>query len=287
MIKKYKNTLGDVTGDNNTIIQINLSEDENIDEKLGVLVEKISKKEKISLNNKIENLERKLKDKSEINEYKEQEVFRLKTERANLQKEIHQKEELYASLLLELNGKDFTQTNKLYTSAYKAFFKGEVYEAIKILDRQKLLDSTLKLQREKEDSANTWLFKASLLKSKNKFTEELNECYEKAVEIDSSWGNCLNAARHFQFMHNFTKAEYYFNYAMFKAQTEYEKGITLSELAILQVYKNEYEKAITNYEAALSIYQRLVEEKPQTYSHNLGLVLHNYANLLAIKNEYM
>ena len=289
MIKNYKNIIGDIIGNDNTVIQIIDKSGNPVSDKLSVLIDKIQqqeKKEKELLVFRIKDLENINKKKDTISGYQEKEIFQLKSDLVEKDKLIEDNKTRYATVLLELNGKDLTQTHELYAKAYNYFLKGQIQDAIRTLDRKKLIETKEKLQKEAKENADIWLFKAGLMETEQQYNEELNECYEFAVELYPSWDNCLKAADFFNFIIQFKKAEYYYKKCIVKSETEYQKAATLNNFAGLQQKKNEYKQAEQYYLEALEITRKLAEINPQTYLPNVALSLNNLANLQQNKNEF-
>lgn len=278
MIHSSKNIIKDISGNNNQIIQVTLSNGEEISEKLGVLIEQLvtnEKKEIETLKELIASKTEIVRDKTEIIELKNNVIVQLKISLSEKQQRLDENEQRFATLLLENNGKDFTGSKELHAKAVEALMKGNREKALTILNRQALLEEKNKLDAEKQQQVDGWFLRANLLKSEDTWGEELNECYKFAVDILSNWSTNLEAGNHFQFINDFIKANYYYQICLLKAVSDEEKAATLNNLAVLQRAKNEFEKAEASYEEALSIRRELARLNPQTYLPDVGMTLIN------------
>jgi hypothetical protein len=171
-----KNKIGDVTGDGITIIQITLPNGEKVEEKLHDLLEPLlsaGKKEIETLQRLIISKGEAVDDKKRIVELQGTEIDTLKTKLSEKEIQLKKSETLYAKLFLENNGKDFTGLSDLYSEAINALTKGDRNAAIRILDRQKMLDLKANLEEEKLSQAKSWLLKADLLKDEFWRVEEI------------------------------------------------------------------------------------------------------------------
>ncbi|MEP0514020.1 tetratricopeptide repeat protein [Dokdonia sp.] len=289
MIHSSKNTIGNVSGNYNRVIQVILSGGEEIAEKLGVLIEQLvtqEKKEIEALRELIASKTEIIGDKAEIIGLKNNEIVQLKTALVEKQQQLDENEQRFATLLLENDGKDFTGSQELYPKAVEALMKGNKEEALKILNRHSLLEEKRKLDSEKQQQADGWFLRADLLKSENTWGEELNECYTMAVDTLSNWSTNLKSGNHFQFINDFSNAQTYYQISLQKAVSDEEKAATLNNLAVLQRAKNEFDKAEASYEEALSMRRELTSLNPQTYLPDVGTTLNNLGNLQRAKNEF-
>jgi len=248
MFKKNENSVGDIKGNYNQVIQIILSDGEKVVENLGVLIDRLvnnEKKEIGLLSQNIEAKEEALKDKRKIIESQDVEIIRLKTVLSNKQKELEKSEKRFAEIYIKNNGKDYSGSQELYPQALQALINGDRKSALAILERQKLLEQKTKLDKEKEQQASSWLLRADLLKEDNNWGSDLDECYQYAADIFPNWVNNLKAADHFYFLNQLDKARKYFNFCLDKAGSDLEKATTLNNLANLQRDKNEFEQSLS------------------------------------------
>ncbi len=280
MFENKRNTIGNISGDYNQVIQIILSDGEKIVEKLGTLIERLVNKEKEEINTLkklITSKEEALGDKTKIVELQGNEIIRLKSDLAQKKTQLEESEKRFSEIFLENNGKNFSGSEEIYPKALEALSKGNKKEALQILERNKMIEQKNKLEKEKEQQAESWLLRADLLKNENNWGNELNECYDLAAEIFPDWGNNLTAANHYKFINVFKKADHYYQICLQKENSDYERASTLNNLANLQRAKNEFSKAEQSYEEALEIRRKLAEENPQTYLPDVGMTLINMA----------
>lgn len=155
MIKRYKSSAGNISPETTTVIQLIVSDGEN-HKTSGEFIDKIvkqDKKEVSFLEDKISQLERLLNKCDTVQNYQEKEVFELKTTTlATKEKQIEENEERYAAVLLDLDGKDLTKTNKLYATACEAFPEANIELVIKTLNRQAIIEAREKLEQEKNEN---------------------------------------------------------------------------------------------------------------------------------------
>lgn len=234
---------------------------------------------------KIKLLEINLADKTELLGYKNTEVIQLSGEIQELQKKNEELEKQISQFLEGLEGKDLSQNSDLYQIAFELFTHGEIDEAILVLDDAKMEEDEKRAQEEMKQRAETRLLKAGMLKIKNRH-EEATTNYEKVVELNDSWYNCLEVANYFQFINQFKKAEKYYDYGLLKAGSDEERALTLNNLAVFQKTKNEYEKAELTFLEALNIYRKLAKINPQFYLFYVAGILNNLSNLLIDIKKY-
>ena len=277
-------------------IEIILSNGKKIDDKLGVLTDRLVKEEKEeirTLKELIASKERNLQDKQKVVELQDVEIIRLKTELSEKSKLLEESEKRFSDIFIENDGKDFSGSNELYVRALEALTNGNKQEALKILERQKLLEQKReldreneKIEKEKEQQAESWLLRAELLKNEDRWGEELDECYEMAAEILPNFYYSLKAANHFQFVNRYKIANDYYRICLQKAKMDDERAVTLNNLGNLQTDQNEFEKSEQSYEEALLIYRELDEVIPQTYLPDVAMTLNNLGTLQSDQNEF-
>jgi tetratricopeptide (TPR) repeat protein len=289
MIDIDKINSGDITGSYNQVIQIVLHDGTKIEGKLAELLDRILSKDKEEveqLKARITDKEKTIEDKTKIVQLLDNEIIRLKTQLSDKQLLLEQSETRFAKTFLENNGKDFTGSKDLYPVALKLLTEGKKKEALLVLDKHELLEQNRLLNSDKQQQADAWLLRADLLIDENKWDEDLNQCYDAAVEVQPSWRNFIVAGNHYSFLNNFEYAHLYFQKALLGAGSDSEKATTLNNLGNLQTDKNEYEKAEESYEEALRLYRELAATNPKTYGPDVAMTLNNLGTLSRDKNEY-
>ncbi|MFT5969979.1 MAG: tetratricopeptide (TPR) repeat protein [Flavobacteriales bacterium] len=242
-----KNKIGDVTGDGITIIQITLPNGEKVEEKLHDLLEPLlsaGKKEIETLQRLIISKGEAVDDKKRIVELQGTEIDTLKTKLSEKEIQLKKSETLYAKLFLENNGKDFTGLSDLYSEAINALTKGDRNAAIRILDRQKMLDLKANLEEEKLSQAKSWLLKADLLKDEFWRVEEIEECYNAAVEIYPCVDNYLKASIFFTSIEKFERADQLLQVCLLTELTALRKASVLNRIGVSYSVQNQHDKSV-------------------------------------------
>lgn len=277
----YKNN-NHIKGDYNQVIQIILNNGEKIEETLGNLVARLTQGDKAhiqSLQQQIKLQEASLKDKEEIKQLLDEKLLDLRSQLAQAKKDLEASEERFAQEFLKNDGQDFSGSRELYALAVSAMTAGDSQKALAILDRQQLLEKKKKREQEQEQDAEEWLLRATLLQEANNWGQELDECYEMAVEIWPSWGNCLEAGNHFYTINALKKAPYYYQLSLEKASSLKERAATLNKLALLQDKLIDFTLASENYSEALNIRRKLATDNPEAFLPDVANTLNKLANL--------
>ncbi|MEP0265193.1 tetratricopeptide repeat protein [Dokdonia sp.] len=233
----------------------------------------------------IEILKKSIDDKVKIEGYLDKEVLELSGRVNALEAEKNTLKDQVSHLLKEIEGKDLSQTTSSYQDAFEYFMKGELEEALDLLNEAKLEEEEKRAIESIKQKAETRILKAQILRIKNKF-DEAGINYEKAVTLYSSWSNCIKAANYFYFINNSKKAQSYLHISLEKAVSDDERAWTLNNLALLQKSINEFKKAENSYEETLAIQRRLAQLDSQKYLPEMGLTLNNLGNLQRAKHEF-
>ncbi|MDR0829302.1 MAG: tetratricopeptide repeat protein, partial [Prevotellaceae bacterium] len=188
-------------------------------------------------------------------------------EREDLLKQITETKE-QIRLILEQKAEN---PSKLYEIAYKYFIEGDIDKALETLNDAKLNEQAEKL-------ADEYILKARLLIIKNDYANA-EKYFTRAVEIFPSFSKHLTVANYFHEQRNYPQAETYYQQCLEKAETEYEKGRTLNNLAILHYNTNALSQAENEYNEALEIRRTLANTNPAAYLPDVAVTLNNLAVL--------
>ncbi len=147
MVRISKNSFGDISGNNNIVIQIIDSNGNEIKENLASMLERISgssiKKIK-SLEGKIDKLKKKnVKSRKKFKSQATQ-ILALNTELEHNKELLKVKQQREAELLQNINGLDLREIETDYAKAYEFFIQGKPSEALNLLDRAKLIQKEKK-----------------------------------------------------------------------------------------------------------------------------------------------
>jgi tetratricopeptide (TPR) repeat protein len=187
------------------------------------------------------------------------------------------------------------QTSELYNQAMRLFLDGQVEQALKILDEERLRRNLAAAKQRKEEAekeieqaAGSWVLKARLLTIQLRF-----------AEAEAAYGEALQAAPN-SFAINFAFA--YFNQQLNRhavAMKAYEHCLevarqngdeaavanTLNNLGILHSEVNRMDDARQVFEEALKIRRELANKNPETYLPDVAMTLNNLGNLHSDQNR--
>ncbi len=223
----------------------------------------------------IDQLKAQLKDKEKIEEFLFEKIAELEKAR---DRQVEEAKELFK----KFKEKDIS---KIYKKAFRYFMQGKLEEALSVLDEVKIQTVEKSTLQDIKKAAETRMLKAQLLRVANRF-KEAGENYEKALSLIFDWSHCLKAANYFYFLHDFDKAERYYQLCLLHASNKKERASTLNSLANLHRAKNEFEQAEQEYNEALAIYRALETTNRKSYLPDIATILNNLAILHRIKNEF-
>jgi tetratricopeptide (TPR) repeat protein len=177
------------------------------------------------------------------------------------------------------------QTSELYNQAMRLFLDGQVEQALKILDEERLRRNLAAAKQRKEEAekeieqaAGSWVLKARLLTIQFRF-----------ADAETAYGEALQAAPN-SFDINFAFA--YFSQLLNRravAAKAYERCLevarqngdeeavaaTLNNLGLLYHDQNRMDDARQAYEEALNIRRELARKNPETYLPDMAMTLNN------------
>ncbi|QHI35071.1 hypothetical protein IMCC3317_04170 [Kordia antarctica] len=276
--KDNKKASIDITGDGNivTVIQSN----DAIRKKEATVELYTSNTEE-----KINDLQQRLKDKVKIEGLLDKEVLKLSQELEELKKERDRLEQEVENIIDKNKSEDLVKESDTYKQVFKLFSKGNIDKALNELEDDKLEIEEIKTSNNRKQESKLRMLKAQMLRVKHNY-KEAGENYEKAVNLHGSYENCFEVAHYFQFINEFKKAEKYYYKCLDKVTSKAEKATTLNNLGVLQSDQNEHAKAEKSYQEALLIRRELTKLNPQTYLPKVGTTLNNLGSLQSDQNEY-
>lgn len=289
MVKISKNSLGDISGDNNVVIQIIDSKGNDIKEDLESILERISdrsiKKIKL-LERKIDKLKKKnIKSKKKF-ENQANEILVLKNELEHKKKLLKTKQQREAEVLQNINGLDLREIETDYAKAYEFFIQGKPSEALNLLNRAKLIQKRKKIEKEQKEEIQAWQLRLTLLENSTKSKQdELDECYTILAKLEPSFSNLIAAANHFLKTRSLKKAQLYCKEATKKIKYVSELASTLNQLGILQTESKNYRNARLNFIESIKIYEHLVTKSPNTFESYLAVVYSNLGHFYSVRGK--
>lgn len=287
MVKISKNSIGNVTGNDNVVIQIIDSNGKEITDNLESILERISN----NSINKINTLERKIdklkkqngktqkKFKSQVNE-----ISALKAELKEKREILKAKQEREAEILQNINGIDLREIDPSYAKAYEFFIQGNPVEALSLLDRAKLIQKRKKIERAQKEEIQAWQLRLTLLESSaDSKQDELDECYIILSKLEPSYSNLISAAKHFLKTNSHKKAQFYCDKALKNIKYAHELAFTLDQLGILQAERKRHRVAHSNFIEAIKIYEFLVHKSPNSYESHLAVAYSHLGHFYSIR----
>lgn len=289
MIKISKNSLGDISGDNNIVFQIINSNGNEIKENLESILKRISDssiKNIKSLERKIDKLEKKnVKSKKKF-KIQANEILALRTELEHKKEQLKTKQKRETELLQNINGLDLREIETDYAKAYEFFIQGKPSEALNLLDRAKLIQNRKKIEKEQKEEIQAWQLRLTLLESSTKSKQdELDECYVFLAKLDPSFSNLIAAANHFIKTNNLKKAEFYCEEASKKIKYASELASTLNQLGIFQTESKNYRAARLNFIESINIYEHLASKSPNTFESYLAVVYSHLGHFYSVRGK--
>jgi tetratricopeptide (TPR) repeat protein len=277
LFNRRTNKIGKISGNNNTITQIISPEGNDLSKNLDEFIKPLIQ----SKLNTIDNLKESLNNKDEIISLTKKN-FELKIRIEDKQKELNSAEERYSSIFKEYNKKIPTNENSLYSKAMDFLLEGNESKALNILNK-KNLESAI----DEIDIDDSWLLRADLLKNKNNFSEELDECYDKIIEHDPSFRNNFLAGNYYYDKLFFKKAEKCFNDCLELSASNKEKVKVLIQLGNLYSSVEEFDEAEKKWSEALNIYRDFVDAGEKSFLKELAGTLNNLGNLHSTTTEFV
>jgi tetratricopeptide (TPR) repeat protein len=185
------------------------------------------------------------------------------------------------------------ETSALYAEAMSSFLKGNVEEALTILDEEKLRSSAEAASRNKAEAemalaetVQAYLLRARILTTQFRF-DEAQETYTVTLESAPD-----------SFQANFAYANFSQNLRRYdQAARGYKKSLdlarrggnqtdvasTLNNFGILDSAQNRMEEARQAYEEALKIRRQLAQQNPETYLADVATTLNNLGTLNGVQ----
>jgi tetratricopeptide (TPR) repeat protein len=181
------------------------------------------------------------------------------------------------------------QTSQLYEEAMSLFLKGQVTEALKVLDEEKLRraveearQSKAKAEKAMEEAIQNYLLRARLLTTQFRF-EEAEKVYEEAVkETPDSFDAHFSLARFMQGLNRYIQARPAYQRALEIARQKGNRAgvaMTLNNLGVLHAMESWMGAARKAYVEALGIYEKFAKVNPESYSRDVARVKSLLKNL--------
>lgn len=189
----------------------------------------------------------------------------------------------------------YAENSPRLSEARLALENGDFVKANKILGNDILqhefeqiwkLDSLL--LDKKESLAQEFMVKANLIltqKVDKDWFSIVDKCYTQAITLSESYNIIFTYAYFLQEHSKFTRAEGQYEKALLYASNDYERANTISNLAVLQSYKNELTKAEKSYQEVLKIYRGLAKVAPLVFLSDVADSLNNLGNLRGAMGE--
>ena len=181
MVRISKNSLGNINGNGNIVIQIIDSNGKEITDSLGSILGQISNnsiKNINALERQIDKLKQKNRNKQKRFKSQVNEILALKAELKEKKEILKAKQQREAEILQNINGIDLRDIDPTYAKAYEFFIQGKPAEALNLLDRAKLIQKRKKIEKEQKEEIQAWQLRLTLLESStDSKQDELDECY--------------------------------------------------------------------------------------------------------------
>ena len=244
-----------------------------------------------------------------MNEAVDANVNQIRQKNAHIQQLEAQKQQIskHARELAEKFAyENFDEASTLSQQAFRLFQQGDIDQALKILDIDRLGNDLQKAEeaiakgenliREGEKMKATGeqgkqlivkdLMLGAQLAQLNYDYPKAEQYYQLAIKADSTNINNIWEAAYFLAKQNqHSKAIKLCEQCLALAQTEAERATFLNSLGILQSDKNELEQAEQSYLEALGIRRKLAEKNPDVYLPYVATTLNNLGILQSDKNE--
>ena len=187
------------------------------------------------------------------------------------------------------------ETSELYNQAMRLFLDGQVEQALKVLDEERLRRNLAAAKQRKEEAekeieqaAGSWVLKARLLTIQFRFADA-EAAYGEALEVaPSSFDvNFAFALFNQQLNRHAVAAKAYEHCLEIARQNGDEAAVatTLNNLGIVHRHQNRMDDARQAYEEALRISRELARKNPETYLPDVAMTLNNLGNLHSDQNR--
>lgn len=290
MLDSYSNSISEIYGSQNIIIQIIDQNGEKISADLQKLIKQGLKnsehfKERELLLKRIGDLESFKELNKKLSIIQEKEILELKNLLFEKNEKIEQDKKLISKLYLSINGIDLTITPTVYASAYSYYIKGDISSAMSALDTHKMSEDYKYLNSVIEDHIKAWLFKAKLHRLNQEY-KLAADCYSQVMVIENNFEICLEVGEFYSFIGNFEEAEICFKSGLLKAKGENQKSKAFDNLANLYHEKNNFKKAKKYYLKALKIIAKFGDEGSEDELFRVSIIYNNLGILFTKKEKY-
>lgn len=227
-------------------------------------------------------------------------IDRLEAEKQSLLKQAKDLADKFARV-------NFDDVSEMYKEAFSQFQQGNIKQAIKILDTEKLVENIDRADKEiskveqiekeieerknkakitKEESIKSLILKARLCVFDFQF--ELAETqYEIAIAADpTNFDNILEFADYLREQNQFNKALPLYKEALSLAEGDFDRANALNSLGILYGSIHQFPDALSSYKKALEIAERLEEENPGANLPHVATILNNLGALYNDLNRH-
>lgn len=187
----------------------------------------------------------------------------------------------------------------LYQEAFTFFQKGDLDQALKILQNANYIEQVEKVLRERDKIVEVGKelaqrdavqqqrtkeiiqglsFKADLHKTLLEF-DSTSLCYELMLQLDSSDNSILQQYAYFLAnQNNFDKAIFYFQKALLAAKTDDTKAKIFNNLGNTYRAGDNMDEAVNAYTEALQLFRKLAVKNPAEFKPFVALILNNLGN---------
>jgi tetratricopeptide (TPR) repeat protein len=201
---------------------------------------------------RIKLLEQAIEDKTKIEKFSENEIYRLGRELTQLKTQRSFQEARINDMLREFEGKDLSVTSKLYQEAFNLFMSGKLEEAFLILDDDKLEKQEEQALAIRIQQSETRLLKAQISQLTFKF-EEAAKNFEKAAQNFPSWKTHIEIFSFYQKQHNYDRAEAHLLEAYKYVARDLERVRTLNQFGNFYSLVHDKIRAQEKFDEAIKI----------------------------------
>lgn len=221
-------------------------------------------------------LRQSLEDKAKLENYNEEEIFRLRYALSVKEEELAELKAAYEAILAQT--KEIKNPDTLYQQATQKLAEQRPQDALDILSEEAL-------EARATQEADNWILRADILLLENQF-KEAQKSYKRAVTISPSYNSFFKLAYFYQKQLQLDKAVKNYEKTLKWAHSDEDRATTLNNLAILYHNRNEYKVAEQAYSKALVIRRNLAKQNPSAFLPDVATTLNNLANLYRARNEY-
>jgi len=209
---------------------------------------------------------------AEVIEGKDAEIFRL---RAELDVALAQAKKL-AENFAQVN---LDEASDLYKKAFEFYKSGDIKQALKVLDKEKLDAELKKLKEKGTQLAKDYILGARLLIITANFPEA-ESYYDQALEADAeNVDNYLEFTAYLWKQKNFRKGAAICQKALAIKMDEWSKAAFLNNLGLLYSDTTRLTEAEKVYAEALEIRRKLAATNPDAYLPDVAMTLNNLGTL--------